>query len=238
MYFRRTNYFFQIVSAQLGVGLMITLTALAIVCYAEGYRFNYRNLKFVKTGIIALQSQPKDVAVYLNGKIKSKKTNFSTAVLSGTYDLLIKKEGYVDWSLRAKVEPELVSSYKNIILFKTNPVTSELTDRDKIDQIWLPTDVLARNSSDTLVYSNHEIWIGTNLVARFSNQVYRAIWFPGGTHIVYQSGKEIRVIERAGTNDTLLVTLSEDKPSTFIVGSRGQELYFIDSGQYRIATIR
>ncbi|OQA02788.1 MAG: hypothetical protein BWY68_00917 [bacterium ADurb.Bin400] len=76
------------------------------------------------------------------------------------------------------------------------------------------------------------------MVARFSKPVIRAMWYPDLEHIVYQQGKQIRVMEKTGLNDTLLVELSSDSPTVFTIGNKGQELYYADNGEYYWTNIK
>ena len=211
---------------------------LVIVVYAQGYRINPKNLKIIKTGILFVSSNQKVADVYVNGKVVSQKMPYATNLLPGTYSVLIKKDGYASWSAMSDVKQELVTSYKTIVLFKESIVSQELTDEKKIALLSVPTDILAVNAEKALVYNEHEIWTNDTLVTRFSKPITKAMWYPDLDHIIYQQGQEIRVIEKNGVNDTLLVRLANDQPTVFTIGNHGEELYYLDNGVYRFATIR
>jgi len=238
MYYRRTKYFFQIFFSQFAVGVLILVTGLAIVYYSQGYRLNFKTLRIMKTGVIVLSSLPKDSNVLLNGAIQKKTTPFAKSVSPGFYGLSIRKDGFANWENWIKVAPEIVYQYSDVVLFKKDPMVSPLSDQNKINLLYAPTDILAVNASDSLGYNEHEIWVGSNLVTRFSQRILRASWYPDMEHIVFQEENQIRIIEKTGTNDTLLVTLSGTLPTVFAIGDRGQELYFRDGNDYKVAQIR
>ncbi len=235
---RRTKSIFKIFASQLAVALFVAALSLSILFYAEGYRFNYKNLKVSKTGVIALNSFPREATIKVNDKIKAKKTPFSENLLSGYYNVEILKAGYFSWTQSVMVEPELVKNFKNIVLFKEKPEIRSLTDQKTIKELNSPIDTLAVRSSNGLFQSDYEIWVDGDLITRFSEPIYRAIWYTDKQHILYQQGQEIRVIESTGTNDTLLISLSESFPTSFFTNDKGDQLYYKDGSEYKVAAVR
>ncbi len=238
MYNRRTKKLPQIIIVQLSVVLLITSMALSILFYAYGYRFNFHNFKIIKTGILQVVSYPKIADVYLNGDKKNSKTPYAINLTAGYYNIEIQKEGYAPWSISAKVESELVTDFKNVVLFKQNPQVSDLTDNRKIDILNSPNEMLAQKKNPNLVYDSYELWYKTKLVTRFSSAIGHAILYPDENHIIYQQGKEIRIIEISGTNDTLLVEMSSDRLTNLATNNKGEELYYVEDGAYKMAVIR
>lgn len=235
---RRTRMFFKILINQCLVALLMILVATSVLFYARGYRFNYKNFKVVKTGIAYFSSLPKNVDVYIGSNKKSSKTPYTLNLTPGNYDASIKKEGYQVWTAHFRVQSEFVSEFENIVLFKDKIESVELTDQAKIDRLNSPTDILAVSRAQNLLYNGYEIWLDDVLITRFSEPIVKASWYPDSKHILYQQGDQIRVIESAGRNDCLLVTLSADEPSVFTTNARGDELYYTDDGKYMMAKIR
>lgn len=237
---RRTRNLFKIVLAQLLVGFIMFALGLTIVFIAQGYRMNLKNFKIIKTGIIYLTSETKSADVLINGKLVSRKLPFSDNFSPGYYTVEVRKADTVNWSVTAKVEPELVTSYKNITFFRKNIFTDDLSDERKIAQITGPDETLATGPERNLSNTSHEIWLNDKLVARLSLPIYRAIWYNDGeySHIVYQQGDQIRIIEKNGSNDTQLVKLNQDSPVNFATGNRGTELYYSDNGKYKVAYLK
>ncbi|HLC44024.1 MAG TPA: hypothetical protein VJK08_02795 [Patescibacteria group bacterium] len=235
---RRTRLLPKIILGQFVVGLIVICISLGVIFYAEGYRLNFSTFKIVKTGVVYLDFQPNDVTVTWNNLSKKESSNFVKNLTPGFYNFSISKPGFTPWQLQLQVQSQSVNDYNEIILFRSDIVTSNLSDTNKIAFLNAPTDVLASNAPDQLLSNAHEIWIGSQLVTRFAEPLQRAIWYPDLSHIVFQQGKEIRVIESSGQNDTLLATLSSEESTVFNIGNRGTELYFKDGDQYKVATIR
>jgi len=215
------------------------ILAFSVLFFAEGYRLNLTNMKVVKTGILFLSSDPRGATIYLNDKILDDKTPNAQNLSAGNYNAKIEMPGYKTWSAAFKVNAGLVTEFDQIVLFKENPDVSNLTDQRKIELLNSPVDFLAgTNEKNSLIDNGYEIWQNNNLVTRFSTPINNVVWYPDMKHILYQQGKEIRVIEISGINDTLLTTLSTETPIHFTVNNRGDELYFLDNSQYKVAKIR
>lgn len=238
MYNKRSKLFWKIFFAQVGVGLAILVCAFSIIYYAQGYRFNYRNLKIVKTGIINVEPSPKVADVYIDNKFRSAQTPYFLNLLEGYHNVEIKKDGYQDWEMTYYVEPGLVVNSKDIVLFKKDITPVVLTDAKKIAQLHEPVDFLARKLSNNLSYNNHEIWLGDVLLVRFFKQIDHVAWYPDFAHIVYQQGDEIRVVDEYGKNDTLLVKMNNKNITNVVFGEKNTEMYYTDGTVDTVAGIR
>lgn len=237
-YYKRSKNIFKIVAAQLLVGLVMAVLAFCVIFYAQGYRVNIKNFKIIKTGLIYLVSYPKDTTVFIDNKIVTEKTPYTVGLRPGNYNVLIAKEGYHVWEKNIRVESELVSDYKTIVMFKSIPEIKNLTDQRKINMLNIPIDIFAVSKSDDLLINNdYEIWQNNKLVTRFSKPIKNITWY-NDEHILFQQDDEIRVIEIDGGNNTLLIKLSSGVPSIFTVNNKGDELYFTDNGEYKVAKIR
>lgn len=108
------------------VFLFLATTALLIL-WASGYKYNFAAKKFQKTGLIYLTSNPKNVKVYINGRLVKEKTPARLGyILPGKYKVEIKKKGYFDWSRETEVTAGKVTRFDNIILFLKNPESSDI----------------------------------------------------------------------------------------------------------------
>lgn len=108
----------------------ITLIVVAILgvfafYYARGYKFDIKTLKFQPNGILVIKSEPDGASVYINGELRTA-TNANFSIAPGTYDVEIKKDGYITWYKRLTIEKEIVTQ-ATVSLFKTFPSLSPLT---------------------------------------------------------------------------------------------------------------
>jgi hypothetical protein len=93
--------------------------------YARGYRFDKKTFRFVPRGILVAKSDPDGAQIYINGSLKTV-TNNSISLAPGTYDVDIKKEGFLPWYKRITIEKEIVTE-ANANLFKITPSLSAVT---------------------------------------------------------------------------------------------------------------
>jgi hypothetical protein len=90
--------------------------------YIQGYRFDFKNRKFKKTGGLFLKIFPKQANVYLDDKFL-KKTDFIFGtvlienLLPKKYKVRVEKEGYFPWEKSLEIKENEVAEVKNIILF-------------------------------------------------------------------------------------------------------------------------
>jgi hypothetical protein len=219
------------------VALIILLITLYLVIYGFGYKIDFKNRRVMHTGIIYITYYPRDAKVIISNADKGNSSPFDIALLPGNYDTRLKKDGYNTWVQNVSVSPDKVTSYKNVVLFKVNPEISVLTDKNSISSIDAPYDNLIKNPGGNLTSNNYEIWSGDRLITRFSKEISGVIWYPGMEYIGYQQGDEIRIIDKYGTNDNLLVKLSSANVTKYIFSWDGSSLLYKDGTDYKRAII-
>ncbi|NCN22477.1 PEGA domain-containing protein [Candidatus Falkowbacteria bacterium] len=114
--------------------------------YASGYKFNLSwplefNRLLIKTGMIALNSDPKGAIIYLDGKVQPsvawrpwQKKYLSTPakiknVIPGEYEIMVERHGYWPFKTTLRVNSGLTTFYENISLFKSdNPTIKAISD--------------------------------------------------------------------------------------------------------------
>ncbi len=124
--------------------------------YARGYKFDTEEFRFIPNGLLVTKSNPDGAQVFINGEFKTA-TNANVFLPPGTYDVSIRKEGYIPWNKRLIIEKEIVTE-ADIDLFKAVPSLSAVTfssslnpvpssDFTKIAYVVLP-DTQRSNSQD------------------------------------------------------------------------------------------
>lgn len=101
--------------------------------YARGYKFNVKTLTFLPNGILVLKSEPDGASVYINGELKAA-TNANISLPPETYDVEVKKDGYLSWYKRLTIEKEVVTQAM-VSLFKTVPSLSPVTYSGAVNPI-------------------------------------------------------------------------------------------------------
>jgi hypothetical protein len=108
-----------------------------ILSFALGYKFDRRSLKFTKTGLIFLKTQPQGASIYLDEKILEEKTPATLReLLPGTYKIRVELEKHYPWASEVNVEARKVTMLDKIILFPLRPNIKQL-NKGKLSFFWI-----------------------------------------------------------------------------------------------------
>lgn len=107
--------------------ILFIISAIIIVFYSQGLRFDFKKWKITQTGAFYFKVLPSNSRIYIDNEF-IKKTDFYVNsayignLLSGKYDVSIKKDNYFPWEKNLEIEENgLVTEAKNITLIKENP---------------------------------------------------------------------------------------------------------------------
>lgn len=93
-----------------------------LLLYVQGYRFDFEELSFFRTGGIYLRTNPKKAQIFINDKLSKKKAPILiNGLFPRNFNIKIEKEGFHPWEKRLKVESGLVTEAKNITLIPKKP---------------------------------------------------------------------------------------------------------------------
>ena len=110
-----------------------------ILSFALGYKFDLRTLKFTKTGLIVIKTQPVSADIYLEGRLLDEKTPVTiTELLPGKYSVMIELPKHYPWVGEVVVRPGQVTRLEKIILFPLRPLIKQL-NKAKISLFWTDT---------------------------------------------------------------------------------------------------
>lgn len=111
-----------------------------ILSYSLGYKFNFHTLRFIKTGLIVLKTQPSEARIYLNGELLKDKTPVTISeLLPGKYNLLVKLEKYYPWSIDVHVQAGKVMRFEDVILFPAMTNVKQL-NKEQVSSFWFDRD--------------------------------------------------------------------------------------------------
>ena len=111
-----------------------------ILSFALGYKFNTHLLKFVKTGIIFVKTQPAGAKIYLNGKLIVEKSPTSLQeLLPGVYKVTLELAQHYPWKAEVEVEAGKVSRVDKVILFPVRPNLQQL-NQEKFSSFRIDTE--------------------------------------------------------------------------------------------------
>ncbi len=124
-------------ASMLFVGIAILAVAALIIFFARGYRFSTEGGGLNSRGILVANSAPTNAQIYVNDKF-SGLTSDNIYLPPGSYDVMIRKEGYSDWKKRFVIKGEVVSRV-DAQLFSANPSLTPLTNRGIINPLLSPS---------------------------------------------------------------------------------------------------
>lgn len=102
----------------IAVSYVVSLTA-------RGYRFDSKTLNFRPRGLFVITSVPDGAQVIINGKLESA-TNATISLPPESYDIELKKDGYISWKKHIAIKKEEVTKL-DVYLFPAAPSLSSLT---------------------------------------------------------------------------------------------------------------
>jgi hypothetical protein len=127
-----------------------------ILSFSLSYKFNTRTLRFTKTGLIDLKTQPPGAGIYLNDELLNDKTPTTiNELLPGSYSVRLELKGHYPWFSEVTVNAGKVTRLEKIILFPLRPDIKQISqerassfrvEKDKI--YYINEDTRAIYSSD------------------------------------------------------------------------------------------
>lgn len=128
-----------------------------ILSFALGYKFNPHTLKFSKTGLIVLKTQPAGASVYLDKKLLDEKTPTTiNELLPGKYYLRVELENHYPWFGEVIVEANNVTHLDKIILFPLRSDIKQL-NKERLSSFWIDEErgaVYYINPQDKGIYKS------------------------------------------------------------------------------------
>lgn len=208
------------------LGLFLVIGYLSAV-YAFGYRYDFIENKFVKTGSLQFKANV-NANVYINDRLTGQ-TSFlnntfsESRLLPHSYLARLQNPDYQIWQKIAEVSAGLVTDFPKIILLPKN-FTEEAVSPGSFVPAFLenePEPNLLINSPDSdkqVWFSEHEIWVrwlkdtnyqpfkksgDTELITRYSQLINDVQWYKDSDHLIADVGGTLKFIEidtRGGIN--------------------------------------
>ena len=126
-----------------------------ILSFALGYKFDRRNFKFTKTGLVSIKTQPQGASIYFDKKLLNDKTPTTlNELLPDTYNIRLELEYYYPWHDDVNVEAGKVTRLDKVILFPLRPNIKQL-NKERISDFWIDQErgfVYHVNQEDSGIY--------------------------------------------------------------------------------------
>jgi len=111
--------------------IIFFITAPLVIMWAQGYKFDWNNKSWEKTGVLFLEVKPKNSEVYLNNEFYGKETSVRIKnLLPDEYEVKVTKEGYIPWVKKLNIYPSITTFAQYIRLFKQDLPTINLLNKE------------------------------------------------------------------------------------------------------------
>ncbi len=174
--------------------LIISGITSGVFLYTSGYRFekpraNNSTIDLTKTGMISVKSIPDGASVYMDTVLRTATNGTLSGIEPGMQELRIVKQGYVEWTKKIEVFPELVTDITAVLVSQT-PRLEPLTNTGASSpSISFSLGKLAYFSKDNLKPGIWVIPLTQGALSIFRANSYIVI--QDTTKTVYSQGKSI-----------------------------------------------
>jgi hypothetical protein len=103
-----------------GMILFFLILAPAVILYSLGYSYDWQKKTLVKTGAFYFESMPNGAQIFINDKNYGKTDKFTKRLLPKDYKVSIIKDGFFSWEKQLKIESQIVTEARNILLIPKN----------------------------------------------------------------------------------------------------------------------
>ena len=115
--------------------IVVGIIGAVAILYARGYRLQNQeeSLTLGPTGLLVANSDPKASQVYVDGELETATDN-AISLPPGTYNISIRKEGYLPWEKEVTIEREAVTQV-DAFLISSAPSLTALTFSGAVNPI-------------------------------------------------------------------------------------------------------
>jgi hypothetical protein len=125
----------------MGIVLLLATTVLIFIAYG----FGLKDGRVIQSGLIVVSSTPNPAQVYVNGVRNRGDTNTELVLPEASYNFVLKRSGYRDWSRTINLQGGTVARYNYPLLFPSSLTTATVHAYDTAppfvsqspDQRWL-----------------------------------------------------------------------------------------------------
>ncbi len=105
--------------------IVVLVASVVAAMYANGYRFDREKGTFDPNGLLVINSEPNGAQVFVDNVLKTA-TNATIPLAPGSYEVRLKKDGYLLWSKKVGMQKEEVTQI-NAYLFPIAPSLSAIS---------------------------------------------------------------------------------------------------------------
>ncbi len=100
--------------------LAFVIISVVVLLYTSGYRYNFKKGVMQKTGVLVVESYPKDMKIWINDELKEEKTPaVISSLLPQKYNIKVGRSGYQIWEKDVRIYPARSTFIDYIEVFKS-----------------------------------------------------------------------------------------------------------------------
>lgn len=195
------------------IAVAIVIATLILVYQAYGFGVT-KNGTVIQNGLIFFSSQPSSANIYLNGQLRTEKTNSRIILPSGVYQVKLTSSGYRDWNRTIILDGGTVEHFDYPLLIPTKLSPERLQTyasspglmTQSPDKRWL---LIGRPGSD----NDFELYD----LKDPTHPVSTNLSLPSGVLSKATSGETLKLVEWADDNQHVLLEHNYDSKSEFIL---------------------
>ncbi|NTU69360.1 PEGA domain-containing protein [bacterium] len=134
--------------------LIIVSISLSMVFVLKGYYFDFTSLSIKKGGSVFIKSIPRTAKIYVNGKLKRKKSPVNISLPTGTYDIKVEKDGFFPWQKSVRIDSGFVAWQNYVFLIRQDKQEKILAENINSFSISKNNDKVAYSDNAGNVYSS------------------------------------------------------------------------------------
>lgn len=233
------------------IAIAFLIAAPIVIYYAIGYTFDFEQWRLVKTGILLINTEPKGVQIFLNGKLKSESPARIRFLLPNDYRLELKKDGYMPWEKSITVSAQQIthlnSKDREIYLFLQNPETTlTATSTQKLIQSDPGLQRKVATSTTELLQENLAqlkspyILAGASLyrviggkTSLIQQDVDNAYWVDDGRLLLYANRNNIWMIDPSSGEKSDLIERSQQAIINPQYNSKSGQIFYLQEGNIK-----
>lgn len=223
--------------------VIFLLASFVVILYAQGYKYSFREGRFLRTGAISLNVNT-GATVYVNDQLKGSTSLIGNTVgidglLPGVYSVRIQRDGYSTWLKDITAYEGLVADFPHVLLLPLDETANEelLAEVKKVfaaKPAGKEDEFLLRQRSLFQITENKQMLLATNVRGfALSSDSSRILWWTNNEIWVrWLSDTNYQPLKVTGNQELIIKSAATIKRAAWF---RGTDHIVFETNGYRIA---
>src|SRR5687767_2286710 len=155
-----------------------------VVLYAMGYRMGSTTVDPLPVGVLSVETVPRRSQMVVNGVNHGDTPRTISGLTPGDIPVSVSREGYQPWNKTIRIEPGLVSEFRDIRLFPTELTKTKLADNITSFSLSPNRALLATVTTDRILNIMDEEGTVISTPIQLIAQPSQLLWSPDSASIL------------------------------------------------------